>query len=614
MRAKEVLGVIESDSTDLIGSYDSTLKINKIGGVCEQVTTTGKNLVDIANFKLVKPDTRTKMFVYDTLPAGTYNLNVKLSATTEKVHVRLERYVSSSDYTQYTGVKLRNGNNVLTCTGETNRLYFFIDQASDDGSTADISDIMLSVEPLPYEPYTGGNPVPNPSYPQEIKKSVVSEIKTHGKNLIDLKRSGTNIKLPFPLKSGTYTMSFKSDIGGGFRMSNSTDTSQNSIAGSTTVNLNGYVVITLTTNFITNYINVSTNGNTISDIMLNEGDTALPYEPYKESVITLSQPIELNGIGDVQDTIEDGKVKRRFTEVVLYGMESWRTSGDGKVHYVIVNNAPMTHGSKIMSNHFKYGEWATLKKDEICLGNGDIKAIGISTESFTTLDELTTFLKSNTVRVVYELAEPVIEDLPLTDQLAVSWLKTFHGVTYVEFDGEVQPTLNSDYATNLEGAITLQAHADNKIGKANTLVNRAEDETQNFEVRVEHGLVYLYKNDVLHGIVGANNVNTNGVRYNTLNLRADTEADFIALTSKKTNAVCYYMNINKIPFTSNQYTEPHYFEGDMRLVGNLKATGGVWSEETHVMKMGVNGGAAQAVEWVYDQALGRWVLCTVTGQ
>ena len=328
-------------------------------------------------------------------------------------------------------------------------------------------------------------------------------------------------------------------------------------------------------------------------------------------------------------------------------------------------------------------------------------------EHTTDLEVWKTYIDNNEVYIIYEIAEPVIEDLPTVDQLVLNSLKTFQGGTHVEFDGEVQATLNSNYATNPVGTMALNDHRDlstvknqvgalknviintaggydtmendiisefaklehgvglialsngasvfhgtyykysNEIGSITfqdatsndvyvwnyvngvatldkvflssggmieEIINKATDDTQSFATKISHGLIYSLKDDVTHGMVGANSVVTNGITYKTMNVRADKNADFIALTNEKTNSVCYYMNINKVPFTANNYTEAHYFGGDVRLVGNLKATGGVYSEETHVKKMGVNGGVAQPVEWVYDQALGRYVLCTVTGQ
>lgn len=101
-----------------------------------------------------------------------------------------------------------------------------------------------------------------------------------GKNLANINDVVVGYELPKPLTAGTYTVSFKTTAtSGGFRMSNSTDTSTNSISSLGDKNASGYVVITLTTTFVTNYINLSSDG-TVSEIMLTEGSAYVPYEPY----------------------------------------------------------------------------------------------------------------------------------------------------------------------------------------------------------------------------------------------------------------------------------------------------------------------------------------------
>lgn len=522
MRAKEVLGVIESDNTALQGSYESALKINKIGGVCVQ----GEN--------------------------------------------------------------------------------------------------------------------PTPTNPQEIKKSVVSVVKTHGKNfwkygdISDATQSGISWTIP----KGTYIFSCSTQT---FDLTLRTYfVDGTSKVVSFTKNA---TVFTLENDVVSvNYNNPS--GNAIVGIQIEEGTFATEYEPYTGSSITLSQPIELYKIGDVQDTIEGGKVNKKFAKVVFNGTESWGSSTSFVGRYY-TNNLGCGDSAYALCSQALRAPTNNTEIINTCYLRKDTGGRFVINTEFATVSEWKAHLQANPMTVVYRLAEPIVEDLPLTDQIALSCLKTFHGITYVESDGEVQPTFNSEYATNLEGAITLQAHADNKIGKANTLVNRAEGESNIFEVRVEHGLMYLYKDDVLHGVVGANNVVTNDTTYKTMNVRAEEDADFIALTNKKTNAVCYYMNINKVPFTSNNYTEAHYFAGDARFTGNIHANDYIFSNNLQVnenviahtvqaveyMKskymrideklttqglqvtsIGIGEGATQPVEWVWDGALQRWVLCTVTGQ
>lgn len=522
---------------------------------------------------------------------------------------------------------------------------------------------------------------PSPTNPQEIKKSVVSEIRTHKKNFLKntheketstngltfitnddgtitingTATANTNYNLggnEYPRMSGLYQNlvqiggTFNGEVkhmaftktwgdGGGFQIGKPKPLKENLVYM--------YFRMVIAEGTVCN--------NLIVGFMICEDmESSYSYEPYTESSITLSQPVELYGIGDVQDVIENGKVVRKFASVVYDGDENWRASGTLVGRYYL-NDVGCVHYANLMCDQAIGLKIATTNPYE-CYANTSNNPKGrflINTE-FATVEEWKAHLAEHPMTAVYELAEEVIEELPLSDQLALYCLKTFDDITYLEFDSEIEPTFKGRYGSSEIGGVALQAQADNKIGRANSLVNRAEDENNTFEVRVEHGLIYLYKDDVLHGVLGANNVTTNGETYKTMNMRAEENADFIALTNKKTNTVCYYMNINKIPFTSNEYTEAHYFGGDARFTGrvvgnehivaknlqaeqmvfaqaveaslnliskgnvtasnNIEAQNELRGKDLHFTNMGVNGGVAQPVEWVWDGVLERWVLCS----
>lgn len=58
------------------------------------------------------------------------------------------------------------------------------------------------------------------------------------------------------------------------------------------------------------------------------GSTATSYEPYKTSILSCNEDLELRGIGDVQDTLDliTGEKVERIGEVVLDGSEWWAMS------------------------------------------------------------------------------------------------------------------------------------------------------------------------------------------------------------------------------------------------------------------------------------------------
>ena len=127
---------------------------------------------------------------------------------------------------------------------------------------------------------------------------------------------------------------------------------------------------------------------------------------------------------------------------------------------------------------------------------------------------------------------------------------------------------------------------------------------------ISDGLAKFFKGDTVQGAIGVNQVTTNGQTYTTFNIRG--YEDLMAFSFEGNSNARYYMNPKNIPLTDAQYTEPHHFKGDMRVVGDVKATGGMWSNEFNINKLGLSGGAAQPVEWVWHGELQRWVLCTIT--
>lgn len=126
---------------------------------------------------------------------------------------------------------------------------------------------------------------------------------------------------------------------------------------------------------------------------------------------------------------------------------------------------------------------------------------------------------------------------------------------------------------------------------------------------ISDGLAKFIKDSIVYGAIGVNQFTTNGQTYDALNIRG--YEDFITFAFEGNSKARYYINPNNIPITDAQYTEEHFFKGSARVTGDLKVTGGAWTDEFNINKLGLNGGAAQSVEWVWDSALGRWVLCTV---
>lgn len=177
--------------THLADSDNGKIMDMMLYGKSEQFTTTGKNLLKI------KDGTQTTRGVTATAKDGVFVLKGTATETGWAMFdidsfVLDGTYILSSNITTNTRVVVANKlfKSVLEQdksgtleNAEVSKVCFTVTK----GKTYDISNILIQIEKgsvaTSYEPYTGGIPSPNPSYPQEIKSVVNPTVKVCGKNL-----------------------------------------------------------------------------------------------------------------------------------------------------------------------------------------------------------------------------------------------------------------------------------------------------------------------------------------------------------------------------------------------------------------------------------------------
>ena len=170
----------------------------------------------------------------------------------------------------------------------------------------------------------------------------------------------------------------------------------------------------------------STGKSKISNIQLEEGDTATEYEPYKESNITFYIEEPLRGVGTAKNKVyvknDKVVVQRNCTELIINDTNLYTISE-------VNNNYPsvlrLWYDSKYMPN-FKEG---TILCDTLPSYNGynglheNISGIGYSNgldihlplPTISTIDEVREYLKNNPLKIVYQLAEPTYEEVEYND-------------------------------------------------------------------------------------------------------------------------------------------------------------------------------------------------------
>lgn len=103
----------------------------------------------------------------------------------------------------------------------------------------------------------------------------------------------------------------------------------------------------------------------------------------------------------------------------------------------------------------------SLSGGVICIAISDDKSGITSADSgsgTTRANKINAWCKNNPVNAMYELATPIIETLDTQSQIALNGLKTFDGMTIVEFVTRVQPLeFEAEVGTSQVGAYTLKS-------------------------------------------------------------------------------------------------------------------------------------------------------------
>lgn len=195
-----------------------------------------------------------------------------------------------------------------------------------------------------------------------------------------------------------------------------------------TYDTNESVVQTFTTPNETSYVLFHI-GKLISNLMINEGSTALPYEPYNSKGKWL--------------------LHKEIGKAVLDGSESWNTHAYGTNSYELEMRQILSNGSKIttLSNLFKgipYDDRATSGNNIIY--KDLLNTLIVRNTNITTLSDFKTLLSNSNLILYYVLATPTtteITDTELIEQLEeFGDAKSYEGTTNINVDGDLPIILN----------------------------------------------------------------------------------------------------------------------------------------------------------------------------
>lgn len=398
--------------------------------------------------------------------------------------------------------------------------------AKDDAEGTVIPSEVVALKPmlntgdtaLPWEPYTGGKPSPSVEYPQTLEL-VVTGAQMFYKSLVTLQGTGAEaditdkraIKITYTRANGGKYAGFivddKSNIVG-----KTLTISYGSIIPSKSgltpgirlywIDINGSVLSYVV------YVNKSPTTITIEDpqndmatklalllyadigdaavvndyviykdIMINAGDTPLPWEPYKDrqtAPVTLTEP--LHGTGECRDRIacKDGEWGiERYIGVVDNGQ--WRklnVASGSAGHRFVYDATDMIEKLNCMvicSKYTRRPKGASFNAIGDYVATDEVGKIFIRTlnPDFETIEAFREFIAD--AITLYPLAVPTWTPLPSATQQALNELTTYAGTTHLTITaGGPAPTVTLDYVQDTHKALEqcqeeAKEYTDNQI-------------------------------------------------------------------------------------------------------------------------------------------------------
>lgn len=518
-----VYGKAEQNTTTGAQLLNAPDKTNKIFGVTMSVSGgiasfSGTLSSNNATFWFIGSYNGTDVVM--TLPAGRYYLQNCSMQTLGNSALKTGAITSETEI-QITGV-------AYTYTDSSPKTIYPMINA---GSTA-----------LPWEPYTGGQPSPNPDYPQEIEipgsdKEIRVELKAA--NLIPLNENEEKTQYGVTFKQnadGSVTINGQNTgeansvynlitndallarqfakigmlyLSGNKAGTNVTLQCWNYDGNNSAVKDNGEGISFVFTNVTAPYniaLVVPTNeivDNVTINPMLNAGTTALPWAPYKDQPLTLSTPNGLPGLlVDSGGNYTDSNGQQWICDSVEFYSDGTgkkiqrlkRASGLAfkKVSYGIQEESYLyeTYLSDLSENGYPPCLCTGLKYDKRILDN-NLNGMYAYPKSIRarfkdSKNEQEDIEKLKTFEFLYALQTPIETDLSSEEIAAYRALKLNNPVTNVFTAESLMPGIAVDYVPETERYI--EKSINDNTQKAPAIVEKASGEMLNITDSSDLGL------------------------------------------------------------------------------------------------------------------------------
>ena len=216
------------------------------------------------------------------------------------------------------------------------------------------------------------------------------------------------------------------------------------------------------------------------NIQLEANSTATSYEPFKSNILTVNEPVELRGIGEVKDELNllTGELTERIGEIVFDGSENWETNDTtttNTVRYYLngaVKNAKPISEDGGVCDKIPYGRIHGVDEVGVTLTKASGHCYLRST--IRDLSEFKTWLQSNPITVQYRLATESVKTVDLSDNVVYSYDEVTHYDGSSE-SGSLIPTVAVKVPTDVQAVITDQSATIQTLEQENQVLKKTQD-------------------------------------------------------------------------------------------------------------------------------------------
>lgn len=418
--------------------------------------------------------TENAIFVFHnfdfSLSAGTYTISglENGGADTYCLQISRDNYTESWNlYNDNIQINLENTSSMLlqfvVYKGATvNNLVF--KPMLNEGSTA-----------LPYMPYFSG-----------LKNAFFKEIVSTGRNLIpypyadgtsktengitwNVNEDGTIKADGFVTGYSSFVLSDKISLSGAFYLSGVTNesnlifelafySSSNALLGTfetrngsfNTADYDGFSYFRL----VVKRVSINVEVHFVVSPMLNYGSSALPYEPYTQSVLSLPEAVELTEYDTAYP--ETGEIQRQSKTLTFNGTGNWYVAPSSNVDYFFYTTSlPGVGGGVIICDKLKGGDFNTAYTSGVYVSGNDMVVYFLKSAypNLSTTDEWKAQLAAwneagNPLTVTYKTAETTTEQADFSADSYIAWKNGSETIEQGDTDNSIygaENTVEQDY-------------------------------------------------------------------------------------------------------------------------------------------------------------------------